>query len=1415
MNAINSIRGIYKTLSFSKILSVALMALLVLSTLTGFLAVGDKIIDEEMTGSFEEEDTKAKSDEGELQSIVIQPGEEDGKDTFILNRTKGANFGAYSQLWVGNQDGDEWRSLLQFDIPGYVGKLQHATLKLYTDDIYGEPDVSVHALSSGWVEGTGDDPSDPPMMAANWTHRTDDLTWDTQGGDYYDTPYSYRRCTQTDIWYSWNVTDIVDLWISGNRENHGFILKPNEWDPSVPAISAGFHSSESAEESLRPRLILSYAARIDPPVPDQVMDENDPMRTISLRDREHETIESISDIGNTASLYPFYGSNENECRMQNVFTPEMVGTDGVINRISFGRSLPLDVATYNNLRIYLGHTELDELTTTFANNYHGNLVEVFSADNYEFNSSDGDPWIHFDLNNSFWYDSSYNLLLELTWEGSDGSNVRLEAHQHIGKVIKIMSWDLTSPTGFTSAYLQITRFETELVDEFTSISGPITGGNNAIPFLGGSADVMHFQTIYTPDQVGAEGHITRLSFQRRYSSDYGNFSDFSISFAHTEINMITDTFADNYHGFLIEVFPKQEVDWDASYDDIWIHFDLNDNFTYDNSYNLLIDITWEGDGGRNIFLKTTQYSHAMRLFNSDDIDAPTGSTANIQPVAKFETDIIQNAVVDKGENSNYWPFASGNEDEMRLQMLYNHTLLGETGIMDKIHFQAAQTSPDWGTFENLSIRVAHSEFDDLTLNLDDHNKEPWTEVFNRSSYNVSTVGRPEWIEFDIDNIFTYNGLDNLVIDIRWLGKEIGSDLQGVNLLVNTSVTYFARAGVTDYSSSTADFRSYHLYNLQVTFLRERNYSWSASSSDTSLFTTSTTGNWLDGWDLHITPRPDAFGEGWLTLRLHNSNGRTAVQRIRVTINPVNKPPELTGVPTEIQCIGGDDHVLDMEPYAYDRYYPDDLTFDTNSSYTSVDGSEITFNYPDTVFFEFVKITVEDPEGLSDYSVLQVTVIHRPVLTGPETFNCPADVDRILDMTPYTSDPDNELDELTFSTDSSHASVNGHLITFNYPDTVEYELVNITVTDPDGLTDYTMVNVSVTQNQPPLLSGVPSEIEVIEFENYTLDMSLYASDPDHSLEELTFYTDSDFATVDGTLIVFNYHGVAEELVNITVEDPGGLKDHALVHVTVVLVLEYPEVVSHSPTGNDVSPRENIVVEFSMSMDTDSVEDAFSLTRGATNIAGSFIWDEDNQTMTFDPNNELQPGDYTATIDTRAMSTENTTLISVYTWTFSVPSDDPVDDPEFVLDPEYEDELEEGPVSDKLRDAFEDAGYPLSEDAELEEEDGVWYIVEDGQRKYRIEIHDDGLYIYEEDDVIDDDETEGVFPLMWLLLILVAVIVVIALVLVMKKRGPKEAPSQQPPMQEQQYQPPPQETYDETPPPAPEEDFVGENDMIPPE
>ncbi|MFO7792735.1 MAG: Ig-like domain-containing protein, partial [Candidatus Saliniplasma sp.] len=157
--------------------------------------------------------------------------------------------------------------------------------------------------------------------------------------------------------------------------------------------------------------------------------------------------------------------------------------------------------------------------------------------------------------------------------------------------------------------------------------------------------------------------------------------------------------------------------------------------------------------------------------------------------------------------------------------------------------------------------------------------------------------------------------------------------------------------------------------------------------------------------------------------------------------------------------------------------------------------------------------------------------------------------------------------------------------------------------------------------------------------------------------LSFSTDSSYATVDGYEIIFNYYGgITEEDVTITVEDPEGLSDSAVIDVSVTLVHEYPSIVSSTPSGEDVDFDDDIVIEFDMSMDTSSVESAFTLMKDDEEVSGSFNWNDEGTVMTFEPDSDLEKGDYTVTITSDAFSTEGTNLLEDHTWDFSISEDD---------------------------------------------------------------------------------------------------------------------------------------------------------------
>ncbi len=98
---------------------------------------------------------------------------------------------------------------------------------------------------------------------------------------------------------------------------------------------------------------------------------------------------------------------------------------------------------------------------------------------------------------------------------------------------------------------------------------------------------------------------------------------------------------------------------------------------------------------------------------------------------------------------------------------------------------------------------------------------------------------------------------------------------------------------------------------------------------------------------------------------------------------------------------------------------------------------------------------------------------------------------------------------------------------------------------------------------------------------------------------------------------------------------------------------PDVVSVSPNETGVALDASVVVEFNQPMDRASVQNAFLLASSdGARIAGSFTWDEEGRTLTFDPSGLLPLGaSLTATLGAEARSaTGAASLNQDVTWTF---------------------------------------------------------------------------------------------------------------------------------------------------------------------
>jgi len=135
---------------------------------------------------------------------------------------------------------------------------------------------------------------------------------------------------------------------------------------------------------------------------------------------ETEVTKEIT-TGSLGALIPFLGSSYDAIRFQTLFLKSEINQAGKINKISF-QKYNSAAGTFNNLRIYLCHSSLSSLGTTFDSNCKDTLVQVSGPTSVTLSGS-ASTWLEFDVANNFNYNNIDNLIVEIRWNSDSGTDV--------------------------------------------------------------------------------------------------------------------------------------------------------------------------------------------------------------------------------------------------------------------------------------------------------------------------------------------------------------------------------------------------------------------------------------------------------------------------------------------------------------------------------------------------------------------------------------------------------------------------------------------------------------------------------------------------------------------------------------------------------------------------------------------------------------------------------------------------------------------------------------------------------------------------------------------------------------------------------------------------------------------------------
>jgi len=199
---------------------------------------------------------------------MLQPGP-NGKDAYLLSGSKAwHNTGSGKQVWISGPGSTTHNGLFEFSLASIPSgaRVLSATLGLYSNstDLVTAGELSLHRVTTGWLEGTGVQTGTTPPDGVTFDFYDGVNAWNTPGGDY--DPESIGTAPVPDIfarWYSFDVTGTVSDWVDGINPNYGFLVRASAGTVEKLHFITG--DDATADPSLHPKLTVTYACECGSP----------------------------------------------------------------------------------------------------------------------------------------------------------------------------------------------------------------------------------------------------------------------------------------------------------------------------------------------------------------------------------------------------------------------------------------------------------------------------------------------------------------------------------------------------------------------------------------------------------------------------------------------------------------------------------------------------------------------------------------------------------------------------------------------------------------------------------------------------------------------------------------------------------------------------------------------------------------------------------------------------------------------------------------------------------------------------------------------------------------------------------------------------------------------------------------------
>ncbi|UFS62886.1 hypothetical protein LOH54_01850 [Sulfurimonas sp. HSL-3221] len=470
-------------------------------------------------------------------------------------------------------------------------------------------------------------------------------------------------------------------------------------------------------------------------------------------------LKTVVDSVTSGNRYPLNNDDAYQ-KYQNLYLASEIEGSGNIEKISLYYFYDEPAAiSCPQMTIRLGHSGESNLTATYADNVengYGSLQTVF--DNRTLTIPAGNAGEAFDitLDEPFAYNGKDNLVIEFERSAACSANLYAQRGDR-PEPRRAYNFGAVSPTatGLDGTLLKAT-FAFSGGDN-TQYYG--TGLDHAYPLTTGAN--LHLQNMYMAADINGSGPITGYALRLNKLSVEGNYT-MTVKMGHASSNVLSATFADNADKF-VTVAQDVTVHVPAGIPaGGWVWIPLDGSFNYNGTDNLVVDFTTSiGQGGLN-YAEAVDMGGSQRVYG---INTATGTVDGYVNNAKFRfngaTTNVLMSTSNSGQAFPFWATVGS------MQQLYSAYQLGSAGTINRIECRANTDNPADSGFD-YDVTMAHTTSMDLSSVFADNLMTDKTLVFS-GMINTPAVKAGDWVGITLKKPFHYDGVSNLVLEIRGTG----------------------------------------------------------------------------------------------------------------------------------------------------------------------------------------------------------------------------------------------------------------------------------------------------------------------------------------------------------------------------------------------------------------------------------------------------------------------------------------------------------------------------------------------------------------------------------------------------------------------------------------------------------------------